>query len=73
MSQREVHSLVKQAKATLMDQTYGWPFWCHLKLREYLQLYLDRYGLEKTRSMQFRREDLRFTLAKIVLDEAADV
>jgi radical SAM superfamily enzyme YgiQ (UPF0313 family) len=61
MAPGEVQALVRQAKGQLLKDVYGWPFWYYLKLREYLQLYLDRYGLEGTASMPFRREGLRRT------------
>jgi radical SAM superfamily enzyme YgiQ (UPF0313 family) len=59
MDPREVQALVRSAKETLLAETYGWPFWYYLKLREYLQLYLDRFGLERTARMPFDRRGLR--------------
>jgi anaerobic magnesium-protoporphyrin IX monomethyl ester cyclase len=59
MRPEELHSLVVAAKSALLNEAYGWPLWYYLKLREYLQLYLDRYGLEGTLSLPFERKVLR--------------
>lgn len=58
MSTHETLALVRKAKQELLESPSGRPFWYHLKLREYLQLYLDRFGIEETANMRFRREVL---------------
>ena len=63
MSPGEVQALTNQSKKGLLRDTYDWPFWYYIKLREYLQLYLDRFGLEKTVRMPFDRTGLRRTWA----------
>lgn len=59
MSPQEARRLVRECKERLMAEAYAWPFWYYLKLREYLHLYLDRYGLERTLNIPFHREGLR--------------
>ncbi len=59
MSPQEARRLVGESKKALMAEVYSWPFWYYLKLREYLHLYLDRYGLEGTLNIPFHRERLR--------------
>jgi radical SAM superfamily enzyme YgiQ (UPF0313 family) len=59
MTPQEVVTLVQEAKATLLNGVYGRPFWHYLKIREYLQFYLDRYGLEGTLGLPFNRDALR--------------
>ncbi len=53
MSQRETAQLAQRAKKMLLEGPGGKPFWYHLKLREYLQLYLDRFGAGPTAAMGF--------------------
>ena len=36
---------------------YGHPFWFYLRIREYLLLYVARYGLEKVRSWKVKPSD----------------
>jgi anaerobic magnesium-protoporphyrin IX monomethyl ester cyclase len=62
MGPREVRSLLTQGKTHLLDEAYEWPFWYYLKLREYLQLYLDRFGLAGVRNLSFDRRGLRRTV-----------
>jgi len=57
MSPKEVASFTQKAKARLLGPGPK-PFWYHIKLREYLQLYLDRFGLEAVREMTFNRDGL---------------
>jgi len=59
MTRSEARAMVPKAKEMLLDRTYHWPFWYYLKLREYLQLYLDHYGLQGVLKMSFRRNGLR--------------
>ncbi len=61
MAHQEVQVLVREAKDKLLNDVYGWPFWYYLKLREYLQFYLNRFGPEGTEGMRFHREGLRRT------------
>lgn len=58
MSPRETAALTRKAKEILLQGPEGRPFWYHLKLREYLQLYLDRFGVAKTASMGFDSKGL---------------
>lgn len=58
LTPQEARALARNAKETLLDQVYGWPFWYYLKIREYLQFYLDRYGLEGTLRIPFNRKGL---------------
>ncbi|MGQ9653388.1 MAG: B12-binding domain-containing radical SAM protein [Thermodesulfobacteriota bacterium] len=51
MDRDEVGELVREARRSLISETYGYPFWYYLRDREYLQLYLDRYGLEAVAGM----------------------
>lgn len=46
MSPKEASLLAKEAKERLLGREPR-PLWHHLRLREYLQLYIDRYGLDK--------------------------
>ena len=59
MTVQEVQSLALGGKRGLLDKTYDWPFWYYLKLREYLQLYLNHYGLQGVLKMPFQRNGLR--------------
>lgn len=58
MSPHEAAALAHQAKESLLEGPDGKPFWYHLKLREYLQLYLDRFGVQRTLAMHFDRRGL---------------
>lgn len=58
MNPQEARRMVSESKERLMAEAYAWPFWYYLKLREYLHLYLDRYGLQGTLNIPFRREGL---------------
>lgn len=58
MSPREAAALARKAKDTLLKDPEGKPFWYHLKLREYLQLYLDRFGAGRIAAMSFDRTGL---------------
>lgn len=49
MTPEEARVFVPRAKQFLMDSAFHRPFWYHLKIREYLQIYLDHYGLERVR------------------------
>ncbi len=51
MDREEVGELVREARRSLISETYRHPFWYYLRDREYLQLYLDRYGLEAVAGM----------------------
>jgi anaerobic magnesium-protoporphyrin IX monomethyl ester cyclase len=58
MAPREAAALARKAKETLLEGPEGKPFWYYLKLREYLQLYLDRFGSGRTKAMSFDRRGL---------------
>jgi anaerobic magnesium-protoporphyrin IX monomethyl ester cyclase len=58
MTPQEARRLVLEYKEKLMGQGYGRPFWYYLRLREYLHLYLDRYGLTGTLEIPFCRDGL---------------
>lgn len=58
MSPQEAARLAREAKNRLLEGPHGKPFWYYLKLREYLQLYLDRWGCRATADMSFRRQGL---------------
>jgi radical SAM superfamily enzyme YgiQ (UPF0313 family) len=62
MSAQEVESLVFQAKKRLLKDSYHRPFWYYLKLREYLQIYLDHLGLRGALGVSFNRAGLKETL-----------
>lgn len=51
MTPEEAREFVPRARRSLLEKTYQRPFWSRLKIREYLQLYLDYYGLERVRAM----------------------
>ncbi|MFC1823867.1 B12-binding domain-containing radical SAM protein [Thermodesulfobacteriota bacterium] len=59
LTDQEARSLIPTAKRNLLDKTYHWPFWFFLKTREYLQLYIDHYGLQSVLDMPFKRDGLR--------------
>jgi len=58
MSPQQAAALASTAKENLLGGMQGKPFWYYLKLREYLQLYVDRLGVEPTLAMRFQREGL---------------
>jgi len=59
MNQEEIHELVMGAKQGLLAESYHWPFWYYLKWREYLHIYLNRYGLDEVLNISFKRDGLR--------------
>ncbi len=52
MTPEEARRFVPRVKQILLDQASPRPFWHRLKIREYLQLYLDHYGLDRVRSIR---------------------
>jgi len=52
MTPEETRRFVPQVKQALLDETFHRPFWQRLKIREYLQLYLDHDGLERVRDIR---------------------
>ena len=56
MTPEEARRFVPRVKQTLLDQAFHRPFWHRLRIREYLQLYLDHYGLERVRSIRLPRD-----------------
>jgi len=52
MTPEEARRFVPRMKQALLDLTFHRPFWHRLKIREYLQLYLDHYGLDLVRSIR---------------------
>ncbi|MCF8062050.1 MAG: B12-binding domain-containing radical SAM protein [Deltaproteobacteria bacterium] len=56
MTSGEARSFVPRVRRTLLEHAYHRPFWHRLRIREYLQLYLDHYGLEPVRSIRLGRD-----------------
>jgi radical SAM superfamily enzyme YgiQ (UPF0313 family) len=54
MSSHRAAALAKESKRDLLTAIYQRPFWQFLRIREYLQLYLDHYGLEETLHISVR-------------------
>ena len=61
MCREEVRGLVREARRELISETYGHPFWYYLRDREYLQLYLERYGLQAVAGMGVDPRDFSVT------------
>jgi radical SAM superfamily enzyme YgiQ (UPF0313 family) len=59
MDRDQTQAVIEKTKESLLETVYGWPFWYFLKLREYLQFYLDRFGLKRTIDIPFQRKGLR--------------
>jgi hypothetical protein len=57
MSREEVRVLIGGARRQLLEDVYGHPFWYYLRDREYLQLYLSRFGLAKVAGLAVNPEN----------------
>jgi anaerobic magnesium-protoporphyrin IX monomethyl ester cyclase len=67
MDQQTVSSFLSQAQKYRLEDMYGHPFWFYLRIREYLLLYVARYGLEKVKKWKVRTENLSvYTLGEDV-------
>jgi radical SAM superfamily enzyme YgiQ (UPF0313 family) len=62
MTPEEARRFVPQARRDLLEGVYGRPFWHRLKIREYLQLYLDHYGLAWVRDLRLPSDAERKTV-----------
>jgi anaerobic magnesium-protoporphyrin IX monomethyl ester cyclase len=61
MSRQAVSEVISAAKKELRENIYCHPFWYYLRDREYLQLYLHGFGLQKVRGMHVNPLDFTVT------------
>jgi hypothetical protein len=58
MGDRTLSTLLEWAQKYRLEEMYGHPLWFHLRIREYLLLFVSRHGLEAVRKWKVKPADL---------------